>query len=260
MSSPGIDGLRHLLAEFWSTEKSLIDKVASALADGTLAPGTSPLVLRRVADSNAILENRLALLLEEWRKAGGKEVIPGGCLALCLSAIAEGARLARRKAPSVEMVWTGPAVPGSRARSTAEVIREIIDRTRDHLLVVGYALTAKDLVRRFSEAAERGVTVTMVLHDDPANAKLMRATWPVDAPPPRLLTWPTEDQHPMAKLHIKLVASDGQAMLLTSANLTWLGLSENMEMGVMVGGEVVGQFVRHFDALEKAGIIVEIDE
>ena len=260
MSSPGINGLRHLLAEFWSTDKGLIDKIASALGDGTLEPGTSPLVLRRIVDSNAMLENRLALLLEEWSKAGGQEVIPGTCLALCLSAIAEGARLAKRKVPSVEMVWTGPVVPGSRARSTAEVIRGIIDRTRDHLLVVGYALTAKDLVRRFSEAAERGVRVTMVLHDDPANAKLMRETWPADAPAPRLLTWPAGDQHPMAKLHIKLVASDGQAMLLTSANLTWLGLSENMEMGVMVDGEVVGEFVRHFDALEKAGIIVEIDE
>jgi phosphatidylserine/phosphatidylglycerophosphate/cardiolipin synthase-like enzyme len=53
------------------------------------------------------------------------------------------------------------------------------------------------------------------------------------------------------------VEADDEALLVTSANLTYHGLFANLELGILVRGSVAGEVRRHFDRLERQGHLKE---
>jgi phosphatidylserine/phosphatidylglycerophosphate/cardiolipin synthase-like enzyme len=60
----------------------------------------------------------------------------------------------------------------------------------------------------------------------------------------------------MASLHAKVLLVDQYDLLVTSANLTYHGLSSNIEVGVRVkGNELAKQMAQHFTSLERSGIL-----
>jgi len=155
-------------------------------------------------------------------------------------------------------VWTGPAVQGSPARTTHRALIELVAEARSYLLVVEYAMSttfgAGREVREGIIAAQRaGVVVTLIAHADEMNRAALR-DWPSQLLP-RVLTWPTPATPVEVKVHAKVAVADDHAALVTSANLTHLGLRENMELGVLVHGPPAATIRRHFEALERAGIL-----
>jgi phosphatidylserine/phosphatidylglycerophosphate/cardiolipin synthase-like enzyme len=171
--------------------------------------------------------------------------------------------LMERTGESSTLVWTGPAVRGSTLRTTAEAMAEIIEGARSQILVSTYSLRqevpdpGRGLLARLGRARERGVGVTLVVHQDEANRTALRAGWPPESPAPRLLTWPTPEGDEMVKLHAKIVVADDRTLLVTSANLTYHGLFANLELGILVRGSVAGEVRRHFDRLERQGHLGE---
>lgn len=164
---------------------------------------------------------------------------------------------------SSTLVWTGPTVLGSAFRTTAEAIADIVEGSNSQILISTYSLrreapdAGRGLLARLARARERGVGVTLVLHQDAANRGALRDGWPVDAPSARLLTWPIPEGDEMVKLHAKIVEADDRALLVTSANLTYHGLFKNLELGIWVRGAVAGDVRRHFDRLERQGHLRE---
>lgn len=161
------------------------------------------------------------------------------------------------------LVWTGPDVHESALRSTAQVMRDIVEQADSHLLLVTYSLRpdsrepGETLLARLVPARARGVGITVVAHKDEANRRALAGSWPATVLPPRLLTWPIPDGDEMVKLHAKILAADDQRLLVTSANLTYHGLYANLELGIMVEGAVAGEVRRHFDRLERLGHLLE---
>jgi phosphatidylserine/phosphatidylglycerophosphate/cardiolipin synthase-like enzyme len=189
---------------------------------------------------------------------------PHGSLAVLLMLATSVRATALARAPSVELIWTGPSVVGSKLRSTRQVLSEILREARGYVLVVGYQLRSAlqegdaSLVDEFLDAARRGVRFTFVLNEDEANfTALDLARWPSSSRA-RVLTWPRK-KGDFASLHAKIVVADDQHALITSANLTLHGLRRNIEVGVLVrGGDVVVQLRRHFVELEREHILAPV--
>ena len=55
-------------------------------------------------------------------------------------------------------------------------------------------------------------------------------------------------------LHAKLVIADGKCLILGSANITWPGLEQNLEAGVVLNNGEASEAKLVISGLEKAGL------
>jgi phosphatidylserine/phosphatidylglycerophosphate/cardiolipin synthase-like enzyme len=177
------------------------------------------------------------------------------------TSVAVAARI-RSAQPLIEVAWTYPGNSRPGLRTTGGVAREIIETSRHSLLVVGYAVTvdpaltglAATTVDAIARAGERGVVVTAVLHRETNRRALLQA-WRNRAPRPSIFTWlaPHDDK---AAVHAKLLISDRNDALVTSANLTYHGFEGNLEMGIRVTGRAAAEMHDRIHDLISAGEFV----
>jgi phosphatidylserine/phosphatidylglycerophosphate/cardiolipin synthase-like enzyme len=207
--------------------------------------------LRGVDDRNAELFARAF--------AAVRTSLDAASLSLALrTAHAVTVRDAQRSA-QVEVVWTGPDAGGPPVRPTAAVITEMLRNTRSggEILLVGYSLTAadgsssKDVIEMLGAASREQAQVRVVLHRDEEekNRANLLAAWDVFAVKPKIYTWDPEGGGPYSKMHAKVLIVDRLDLLVTSANLTFHGLHENIEVGLRVRGPQAAAIAQRFDHL-----------
>ena len=106
----------------------------------------------------------------------------------------------------------------------------------------GDTSTADDVVRRFADRFWR--------HDWPGTRR------------PRVYFDPraVDLEGPGGVLHAKVALADGEAALVTSANVTGGALERNMELGLLVrGGPIPRDLLAHFDELMTTGELERVD-
>lgn len=170
----------------------------------------------------------------------------------------------RAEAATVEVAATQPQ-GGRRIRTTGGVARDVVGGAVEHLLVVGYSVTADPALAGLAaktlaamgEAASRGVTVTAILHRNELNRTAILKTWPSSAPRPRFYTWPEQPHDTMAKMHAKVLVADARDAFVTSANLTYHGFVGNVEMGVRIIGKPAKVIADVFERLLIEGEFVD---
>ena len=175
---------------------------------------------------------------------------------------------ASARAPSPDLVWSGPEVPGLPARDTRRVYEELFDGAKRSVWVSTYAYF--DGPQAFAHLAQRldnspGLRVTILLNiqrargDTTAADQLVRRftdqfwekDWPGSSKPavyydPRSL----DPSGPEGVLHAKAVIVDGETVFVTSANLTAAALDRNIELGVLIRHRILAASVaNHFQAL-----------
>lgn len=251
-------------------DASGLEGVCSALERGRLNRDSTAATRAAVAAGNASVERHLRALQEAWNAAGAD--LSGPAIALVLRTSAAAVATLRREVPATQVVWTGPKVDGSFLRATREVVRELLRGAQAELLVVGYWIAARDdgegiieeVIGSLADAVARGLTVRIVVDertrpDGLDNRGILVSAWPARVSLPRILTWrlPPNDQH--LKLHAKVLVADRRDALVTSANLTFYAMDRNMEMGVRIVGRPAVDIARHFDLLERYGVLESYD-
>lgn len=173
----------------------------------------------------------------------------------------EPASTARERAAQeerVDVVWTGPGSLVIPVRRTREVLLNLIREARERLLIVSFAAyKVPEVILALAGALERGVDIRLVLetaedsrgklsHDAASAFEALEAV--------ALYVWPAELRPVAGALHAKAVLADGQAALVTSANLTGSAMTANMELGLLVrGGDIPRRLAAHFDDLVARG-------
>lgn len=252
-----------LIALAESAGDEALAALQALLTEGRISPASSLSEVHRALAPHRISDHLLAPFLRHWA-ATGETAVPGPALALALGAARQVQARAERRMPRIIPVWTGPyAPPGVQARSTLAVMQEMVARASRRILLVGYALTADSpeaagLIRALARKAARGVQVAIALHDDSKNHETLLSLWPRRVPM-SLLRWTGRPDVPKASLHAKLLVVDSRDLLVTSANLTHLGLDKNIEFGVRIQGEFAHEIDRHFAALVRDAVLVEYD-
>ncbi|WP_426449639.1 phospholipase D-like domain-containing protein [Paenibacillus sp. S-38] len=168
----------------------------------------------------------------------------------------------RSKAPSIELVWTGPVPPSTgNVRSTISVMQEMLSKAKSNVLLVGYSFNNSSLfpaaiIQQLSQSMIRGCEVRIALHDAGYNYYNLVEAWPTNLSLPIILKWEGNAEDNKASLHAKLLLVDQSDLFVTSANLTHHGLNSNIEVGVRVSkSEIIRQLVQHFNSLERSGIL-----
>ena len=185
----------------------------------------------------------------------------------------------RRRAPSPTLVWSGPQVPGLHQRETDTVLEELFQTVRDELWVTTYVVVGgrkllAPLAARMD--ARPGLAVTFLVDVKPARSDALSGpavpeafardfwsqNWPSASRRPRLLYYPRSlepEAADRASMHAKVVVVDRERVLVTSSNLTTRGVTENVEVGVMLHDRALAStLVDHFRALLDAGHLREM--
>lgn len=170
-----------------------------------------------------------------------------------------------RDLQEVEIVWTGPATGLLVARSTREVLIEVIRAAQRSLICLSFAAYKADVVQsELVAAAERGVDVMLILETEADSkgglSRDARAAFEVLEGVASFFLWPGENRPSVgsgtARFHAKAVVADRSVAFVSSANLTGAAIDSNVELGLVVrGGPVPEQLETQIRELIANGVL-----
>jgi phosphatidylserine/phosphatidylglycerophosphate/cardiolipin synthase-like enzyme len=191
-----------------------------------------------------------------------------GLAILSASRASEAERLGER----VELVWSGPAKPGTALRRTEQALTELVQSARSELWIVSYvAYSVSGLRDALADALRRGVRVRLLLesresgggritHDGIAALRpvvdlgAVVYEWPLDRRP-------TSGRGSPGSLHAKFALADTTMLFVTSANLTEAAFETNLELGVMIrGGAQPRRLAETVGWLVDSGTVQEVGD
>jgi len=160
-----------------------------------------------------------------------------------------------------ELTWTGPTQLNVNVRDTSTVIEEMLRDAR-RITLIAYSITegAEDIIKALSKCAADGVNdITIVVDDD---KKMINKTTIdnifVVGKKPLILTRKEKGQL-YYKVHAKVLIVNSWDMLVTSANMTYHGMSENFEMGIRTKGRLAEKAEELICKLKENGYFEEMD-
>ena len=188
----------------------------------------------------------------------------------------------RARTPKLEdvldLVTTGPDVPGMTNRDTSVVVRELFASAQRSVLVAGYAVyqgreVFRALADRMVERPELSVRMFLDVQrgsDTSMTSEIVKRfaerfktrEWPESRPLPKVFYDPRSlaaETNKRACLHAKCVVVDGEAVFVSSANFTEAAQERNIEMGLLVRSRWLAERVtRHFDTLLGVGLFAAV--
>jgi phosphatidylserine/phosphatidylglycerophosphate/cardiolipin synthase-like enzyme len=179
-----------------------------------------------------------------------------GIARLCLQALSIQHDDMRPRLLDAELVATLPSGTPGIARPTQIVVRQMIEKAKREVVLLGYELTDQALVKLLVDAKVRGVEVVLICDREKAAGKRVLAAWPGSVPPPRVFQDKARpDAAPYASMHAKSLVIDGEDLLITSANFTFHGLAGNIEIGVRLSGSAAVEARKIFSHLVESGVV-----
>ena len=248
---------------------AVLRNLAESLDSGRLLPPFTALSLQRyvpVSESAAVAQE-LAVL-----SGDSANVLHLGYI---LRMMAEARATSGELGDRVELVWSGPELPGAASRDTGVVVRELFSSAQTSVLVAGFSISrGPEIFRALADrmVALPDLTVRMFLNvaregDDQSSSdgvvnsfyRLFKSKhWPWKKLPhvfydPRALeTEPSK----RASLHAKCIVIDGERCFVSSANFTQSGQARNIEVGVLVEDRNLAARVQdQFESLVTQGIL-----
>ena len=146
---------------------------------------------------------------------------------------------AKKNSEIIDLSWTGPVQFSVEGRTTPSVLEEMIRNARTSIIITGYSITneAGHIIRLLEKAIEKKLEVIFVIHSDDENKNLetLSKLWTYEKKPKVYSRIPGPSDV-YFKIHAKMVVVDRTDLLVTSANLTWHGMTNNFEIGLRVRG------------------------
>lgn len=246
-------------------------QLAGALRCGTIASPPNALALHR-----HMAPGRAAWLAEELARLSGSSTT----VAAFIDLLATERERVERLSDSVQLVWSGPELPGLASRDTGAVVRELFGSAERKLLIVGYAVHQgrqlfQVLADRMDSDADLSVRMVVDISRRYGNTSLehelvlnfarhfREREWPGQRLPevyydPRSLSPDTDKR---SSMHAKCIAADGERALVTSANFTEAAQQRNIEVGVLVrSARVAGSLQARFEMLIDQREVVRLPE
>jgi phosphatidylserine/phosphatidylglycerophosphate/cardiolipin synthase-like enzyme len=241
--------------------------LSAALAAGRLKPPYSAL---RVAGYVPVpLADDIGADLVRMGAAG----MEPAHIAECLELLASEREANQQTADRLQLVWTGPDVPGSVSRDTGVVVRELFTCARRSVLLSSFTVRrGSEVFAPLAEAVDRNPSLHVRLavnvgrsgdFSTPEHQLLTRFAegfwqnhWPWPKRPcvyydPRALS---TDSAICASLHAKCIVVDDEIAFVTSANFTEWAQERNLEAGVLIRDETFALSLRNqFESLIAAG-------
>ena len=248
-------------------------ELCSALECGSVAAPYSALSIRLYAGPGE--RDSLAASLQRFADSG----MGPGHIATTLRLVVAEREAAKRSRGRVELVWTGPEVPGAQSRDTAVVVDELFARARRSIVLASYSLwEGKTLFRKLSERMDADPDLGARMFFNIPRAPFQRdlpdeqvvshfarrfrehhwagRRFPEVFYDPRSLSFEVETK---GVLHAKCIIVDDELALVTSANFSEAAHSRNIEAGVLVDNAPFARSLRRqFETLAATQVLLRV--
>lgn len=249
-----------------------IDSILSAITEGRIKSPLNRIILEQVVGKYAADASYVDL--EELLSAAG----PTGtskCLVLIKK---DRTQRAQNIDALLDLVWTGPEIPGVHNRDTKVVVADLFRSATKSVIISGYSFYMgqeifKDLAQHLSYMEDFKVIIFMNLSQDhkvtgdelslaaKRKEEFFRYNWPWPKKPeiyydPRANN---SDNSEKAVLHAKCIIKDSSELYIGSANFSEAAHSRNIEAGVLIRNEGLAKNLeKHFLSLIEANLVKEL--
>ena len=194
---------------------------------------TDPISVQKATGLSGQSLDSLLLLLDNTKM--GRDV-----LLIAVDTAITVAQNAKKNSETIDLSWTGPAQFAVEGRTTPSVLEDMVKNAKTGIIVTGYSITrnAAGFIESLGNAADRNVRIIIVLHEDgkSRNFDTLSRLW-TGRKKPLVYSRRPGPSDAYFKIHAKMVVVDSRDLLVTSANLTRHGLTNNFEIGLRVRGK-----------------------
>jgi Phosphatidylserine/phosphatidylglycerophosphate/cardiolipin synthases and related enzymes len=141
-----------------------------------------------------------------------------------------------KKAEHADLVLTAPDSFRVKTLKTKDSLRKLIEETEKSLTITGYSISdyfteMLDLIIRKSQ---QGVYIRLYVNDMEKQKTTLERLMAYKSRFIQVYEYQKQEGDKMAALHAKLIVSDTQKSLVSSANLSYHGMQGNIEMGFLI--------------------------
>jgi phosphatidylserine/phosphatidylglycerophosphate/cardiolipin synthase-like enzyme len=244
-----------------------LQRLSACLRSQPAAPGEAALSQHQIASDRPELRQALLAWLEDWSHQGGSNA----SLELTLALLLEQRR--GQGSGQAELVWSGPqGGPGDITRDQAVLIREMVERCQQRLLITTFNLWRGGFIAELLDRVQHrlqnqpDLDARMVVNIPRARGNTVladqlrqsyvhdtwRHLWHPSRPRPSGYFDPRSldlARNRPTVFHVKCCVADSE-LLVTSANLSDSAQLDNCELGIhFPAGNRADAVWRHFDRL-----------
>lgn len=153
-----------------------------------------------------------------------------------------------KRTERADLVLTAPDSFRVKALRTKETLQKLIEDTEKSLIITGYSVSDyfADMLDMIIRKSQQGVYVRLYVNDMEKQKAALKKLMAYRSRFLQVYEYQKQEDDKMAALHAKMMVSDMQKSLVSSANLSYHGMQGNVEMGFLI------------DSQEKAKQIEEV--
>ena len=207
------------------------------------------------AEQGGLRESPSASLLAEHLGRVGLPA-PERILKLCLQALRVQHEEMADRLTDAELVATLPSGMPGVARTTDQVLQEMLRPPVQEVILLGYEFTDRKVMGLLAEVEASGADVVVIC--DRARGTVERVLEFGFRSPRVYQDRQQADGAPYSSMHAKCLLVNGSDLLITSANFTFHGLHGNIEIGVRLSGPPASEARKIFSHLVESGIVEQV--
>ncbi|KOP81467.1 hypothetical protein AMS60_02595 [Bacillus sp. FJAT-21945] len=156
----------------------------------------------------------------------------------------------------VDIVGTFPNNLDVDLRQTVSVVRQLILEAEKSILITGYSISEfiNEIIEILLNRSRQGVKVQFFI-DKGINPQ---AFFSRDFTNVNFRIYQYRKNENFSSLHAKVIMSDNKKAFVSSSNLSYNGLVNNIEIGTLISGEKVNSIAKLFEKLLLKDMFVEL--
>lgn len=141
-----------------------------------------------------------------------------------------------KKTERADLVLTAPDSFRVKALRTKETLQKLIEGTEKSLTITGYSISDyfADMLDVIIRKSQQGVYVRLYVNDMEKQKSAIDRLMAYKTRFLQVYEYQKQEEDKMAALHAKLLVSDANKSLVSSANLSYHGMQGNVEMGFLI--------------------------
>lgn len=147
----------------------------------------------------------------------------------------------------IDIVGTLP-IPISNVRRTVGVVRQLLNESKSHILLTGYAISEyfNDIFELVLAKSSQGIKVDLFVDNNQRVAGFLRQ---LEEKNHSINIYTYQGKDTYSSLHAKVLIVDYQKAFVSSSNLSYNGIMNNLELGTLITGKKVITLKQIFDEL-----------
>lgn len=156
-----------------------------------------------------------------------------------------------------ELVVTSPVnIRSSRSRKTVGVLSEYINGAKKSILITGYSVSefATDIIQLLKSKSSEGTIINFFV-DKNVNTDLIKS---VVGDGSNFNLYKLIDSEQLSNLHAKVAVFDSKYAFISSSNLSYNGIINNIEIGSLLRGKKVKEIELIFEEMLHQGFFKKL--